>query len=136
MMRSQPNLLSQHRLRRGWSQSALADQSGVSRTEISAIETGRLVPSVAVALRLASALNESVETLFTVAPAQAAPAQAWSAADNDARVWRATINGRVVIYPVESTAAGMLPHDGIATTNGIDVVTPDARPDRTLVVAG
>jgi molybdate-binding protein/transcriptional regulator with XRE-family HTH domain len=136
MIVSEPNPLSQHRLRRGWSQAALADQSGVSRTEISAIETGRLVPSVAVALRLASALGESVETLFHTTPAQSAPAHAWSATDEDARVWRATINGKVVIYPVESTAAGMLPHDGIATANGIDVVTPDARPDRTLVIAG
>lgn len=136
MILSQPNLLSQHRLRRGWSQAALADQSGVSRTEISAVETGRLVPSVAVALRLAAALGESVETLFTAAVTQAAPAHAWSAAPDDTRVWRATINGKVVIYPVESTAAGMLPHDGITTTTGIDVVTPDARPDRTLVIAG
>jgi len=136
MILARPNLLSQHRLRRGWSQAALAAQSGVSRTEISAIETGRLVPSVAVALKLATSLGESVEALFGAAPAQAAPVHAWSAAADDKRVWRATITGKVVIYPAESTAAGMLPHDGLATVNGVDIVTPDARPDRTLVIAG
>src|SRR4030095_13568602 len=119
MILAQPNRLSQHRLRRGWSQAALADQSGVSRTEISAIETGRLVPSVAVALKLSASLGESVETLFGAAPVHAAPAHAWPGAADDARVWRATINGKVVIYPVESTAAGVLPHDGLATINGV-----------------
>ena len=56
--------LAQQRSARGWSQAELARVSAVSRTEISAIETGRLVPSVAVALKLAAVLGESVETLF------------------------------------------------------------------------
>src|SRR5215470_2916449 len=66
--------IAQYRTRRGWSQARLADESGVSRTEISAVETGRLVPSVAVALKLASALGEPVEALFGGAgPATSVP---------------------------------------------------------------
>ena len=64
MLLSQPTALAQIRATREWSQAALAEKCAVSRTEISAIETGRLVPSVAVALRLAAALGVSVETLF------------------------------------------------------------------------
>jgi len=70
------NPLAQQRAARGWSQAELAGASAVSRTEISAIETGRLVPSVAVALKLAAVLGESVETLFGTAAAH--PAAAWA----------------------------------------------------------
>ena len=137
MILSQPSMLSQHRLRHGWSQARLASESNVSRTEISAIETGRLVPSVAVALRLAAAMGESVEVLFGAAPASVPVPWAWSPlATGDTRVWRATVSGRLLAYPVESTSAGIIPHDGTIASHGFDVVSPDARPDRTLMVAG
>src|SRR5262245_64573424 len=61
MIVSNANALVQCRRLRGWSQALLAEKSAVSRTEVSAIETGRLVPSVAVALRLANALGRSEE---------------------------------------------------------------------------
>jgi DNA-binding XRE family transcriptional regulator len=54
MILTHTSALAQHRVTRGWSQAELAEASAVSRTEISAIETERLVPSVAVALRLAT----------------------------------------------------------------------------------
>lgn len=128
--------VSQHRQRRGWSQAQLAEQSAVSRTEISAIETGRVVPSVAVALRLATALGESVETLFGASTPTAAARWAWPApVAEDTRMWRATVNDRVIAYPVEPTAAGAIPHDGTITAAGIEI-QPEARPDRTLVIAG
>ena len=56
----------------------LAEARAVSLAEISAIETGWLVPSVAVALRLASALGESVETLFGGTGSPAEVVWAWS----------------------------------------------------------
>jgi molybdate-binding protein/transcriptional regulator with XRE-family HTH domain len=131
------SVVAQRRLARGWSQAHLAGVSGVSRTGISAIEIGRLVPSVAIALRLAAALGESVETLFGQAKAAASLAWAWAPRDpDDRRVWRASVNGRLVTYPVESTAAGAIAHDALADSHGIDIVGTDARPDRTLVVAG
>ena len=58
------NHLREHRARRGWSQEELARRAGLSRAGISAIETDRLVPSVAAALALAEALECRVEDLF------------------------------------------------------------------------
>jgi len=123
-----------HRARRGWSQAQLAEQAGVSRTEISAIETGRVVPSVLVALRLAAVLGEPVEALFGSAPATA-PRWAWPPAGADRRLWQATVGGTIVAYPVEPTAAGSLPHDARAD-HDVPELAPGTRPDRTLVIAG
>lgn len=128
--------LSQYRLHRGWSQAHLAEQSGVSRTEISAIENGRLVPSVAVAMRLAATLGESVESLFGGADARESVPWAWAPPTvDDSRLWRATVSGRLLAYAVEPTAAGILPHDATASGGGMEVIGT-SRPDRTLVVAG
>ena len=135
MFVSVPNSLAQHRAERGWSQAALSAKSAVSRTEVSAIETGRLVPSVAVALRLATALGVSVETIFGQTPQERDTAWAWEPSAADARRWSAKIGDRVLAYPVEDTAVGSVPHDpepGAAAV-GSKVL---ARPERTLVIAG
>ncbi len=58
------NDLRDRRTLRGWSQEQLARRSGLSRAGISAIETGRLIPSAAAALALAAALECRVEDLF------------------------------------------------------------------------
>ena len=122
--------------RHGWSQADLAERSGVSRTEISAIETGRVMPSVVVALRLAATLGESVERIFAGPSAAAVIPWAWLPASvADSRAWRATVDGKVLAYPVEATSAGLIPHDATAGTQGLQVVA-DARPERTLVMAG
>jgi molybdate-binding protein/transcriptional regulator with XRE-family HTH domain len=134
---SRPSSLSQHRSARGWSQADLAGASATSRTEVSGIETGRLVPSVAVALRIATALGESVETLFGSPPSRPAVSWAWPPPEGaDHRVWRAAVNGRLLTYPIEPTAAGAIPHDGISSSRGVNAIASDARPDRTLVLAG
>jgi molybdate-binding protein/DNA-binding XRE family transcriptional regulator len=124
-----PNSVAAIRRQRGWSQAALAERGGVSRTEVSAIETGRLVPSVAVALRLAEALSESVETIFKSRAAQETAAWAWPGDSGDPRCWWSAVDGRVLAYPVENTAAGSIPHDEISSPQ-------NARPDRTLIMAG
>ncbi|HEY1536485.1 MAG TPA: substrate-binding domain-containing protein [Polyangiaceae bacterium] len=49
---------------RGWSQSILAQTVGLSRQSVFAIETGRALPAVDIALRLAKALDCPVEGLF------------------------------------------------------------------------
>lgn len=49
---------------RGWSQGRLAEEVGVSRQTINAIETGRFDPSLPLALRLARLLGRPVEEIF------------------------------------------------------------------------
>ena len=48
-------------------QQALADASGCSRQTIHSIESGKFVPSVELALKLAKVLNCKVEELFQLA---------------------------------------------------------------------
>lgn len=133
---SVPTALAQLRRDRSWSQEQLAEKGAVSRAEVSAIETGRLVPSVAVALRIASALGQSVEAVFGPQNAQPVVPWAWEqTAAGDGRVWQASVNGRTNVYPVELTAAGVLPHDGWFDGRRLH---PRARatPEGTLVIAG
>jgi molybdate-binding protein/DNA-binding XRE family transcriptional regulator len=76
----------------GLSQRALAEAAGVSRQAVSAIESGRMQPSVGIALDLARALGVTVEALFGAPPApQATPS----------RVASATIGGRVVTHRLQ-----------------------------------
>ena len=134
---SEPTRLAQLRRDRGWSQAALAEKSTVARTEISAIETGRLVPSVAVALRLAGALDERVETVFGPPADQPDIEWAWHPPrTEDRRVWRASVGRRRLVYPLEATAVGTIPHDGCHDGRAVRSLTTASSPDRTLVVAG
>lgn len=52
---------------RSWSQGRLAEEVGVSRQTINAIETGRFDPSLPLALRLARLLGRPVEEIFRLA---------------------------------------------------------------------
>ena len=45
-------------------QAELAARAGITRRSVNAIETGRMVPSVSLALKLARVLGVSVETIF------------------------------------------------------------------------
>jgi molybdate-binding protein/DNA-binding XRE family transcriptional regulator len=56
------------RTARGLSQRALAEAAGITRQAVSAIENGRVQPSVGIALALARVLGTSVEELFASAP--------------------------------------------------------------------
>lgn len=60
------NTLKMHRAIRDLTQADLAAMAGVTRKSVNAIETGRMVPSVLLALRLARALKVPVEALFTL----------------------------------------------------------------------
>src|SRR3569623_139004 len=95
------NRLKAFRQAQGWSQGELASRAGVSRTEVSAIEVERLVPSVAAALSLAAALGCRVEDLFGLSEmASPAPAWAWPPVSEPSRFWQAEVRGRVLCYPV------------------------------------
>jgi len=126
-----------YRSRFGWSQDELARRTGLSRAGISAIETGRLVPSTAAALALAAALECSVESLFRLAGEQSvdkAPDWAWAPRTQDARYWCALVGGRLRLYPVEFSPQGLIPHDG-ALRDGAYHETAQVDPSRTLVLA-
>jgi len=135
------NSVRSRRLARNWSQQDLADRSGLSRAGISAIESGRLAPSVHAALTLARALDCTVEDLFTPAvnPQQGMIQWAVTPSHPRPRYWMARVEGRHLAYPVEDDSPQWDWHDG---------VVPDAVPaesalpshpsplaDRTLVVA-
>jgi putative transcriptional regulator len=59
------NDVRERRAGRGLSQAALGQAMGVSRQTINAIETGRYMPSLPLALALARFFEASVEDMFT-----------------------------------------------------------------------
>lgn len=75
-MRSPPldcTALRQRRESLGLSQSDLAQQAGLSRQTVNAIETGRTVPALDVALAIATAVAAPVESLFRRAARRSRP---------------------------------------------------------------
>lgn len=60
------NTLRVQRAIRDLTQAELADRAGVTRKSVNAIEAGRMVPSVLLALKLARVLGVSVETIFSL----------------------------------------------------------------------
>jgi molybdate-binding protein/transcriptional regulator with XRE-family HTH domain len=136
-------ILSNHvgRFRResGWSQQELARRAGVSRAEVSAIENGRLVPSTASALRLAAALERSVEDLFELPGGRSAPVSgptwAWAPGARSGRFWEARVGSRTLLFPVETTSLGEVPHDGVFH-GSLLLREPSSAPEKTLVIAG
>jgi len=101
------NHLKEVRGRRNLSQGVLAQQAGITRQAVSSIESNLYLPTTAVALRLASALNCHVEDLFRlsetadiiegdlVGEGPARPSEAFPV-----RVKVANIGTRTVIRPV------------------------------------
>jgi molybdate-binding protein/DNA-binding XRE family transcriptional regulator len=124
-----------HRRSRGWSQAELALRAHTSRAEVSAIETGRHVPSTEVALALARALDCRVEDLFRLLESETAATWAWKPRRTPCRVVRAEVAGHVVLYPVDDTTSSFAGHDGIHDGAKLDLRSPGAA-ERTVVVAG
>lgn len=60
------NTLKVRRTANGWTQADLAIRVGVSRKTINTVENGIFVPSTVLALKLAQALEVSVEELFAL----------------------------------------------------------------------
>ena len=128
--------LPEYRLRLGWSQQQLAERSGLSRAEISAIETGRVVPSTAAALSLARAFDCSVEALFSLRKRNPQANQwAWKPSRSSGRFWQAKVRGRTLLFPSEPTLAGTLTHDGVYQDDQVESTRP-GDPEKTLVIAG
>ena len=60
------NTMKVQRAMRDLTQADLAVLAGVTRRSINAIETGRMVPSVLLALKIARALGVPLETVFSL----------------------------------------------------------------------
>jgi len=58
------NTLKVHRAIKNLTQANLADLAGITRASVNAIEGGRMTPSILLALKLADALDVSVDELF------------------------------------------------------------------------
>jgi len=67
------NTIKVQRAIRDLTQADLAELAGVTRKSINAIETGRMVPSVILALKVARALGVSVDVLFSLDGRESAP---------------------------------------------------------------
>jgi putative transcriptional regulator len=58
------NRLRELRAERDWSQGNLADELGVSRQTVNAIETGKYDPSLPLAFKLARVFKKPIEEIF------------------------------------------------------------------------
>jgi putative transcriptional regulator len=58
------------RAMRNLTQAELAELAGVTRKSINAIEMGHMVPSIVLSIKLGRALDVSLETLFSLEPAE------------------------------------------------------------------
>ncbi len=83
------NRLQAARHARGWSQAELAERAGLSRQSVLTIEQGKMMPSTAIALRLAQLLQCRVEELFWLPAREVELAARWHGAES------AQIGGRV-----------------------------------------
>jgi len=130
------NSLSRRRRRLNWSQQELARRTGLSRAAISAIETGRVIPSTAAALSLSRAFDCSVEELFSLGSIDGRHVDwAWEPRWRRGRFWQARVGGRTLAFPTEWTLAGSLRHDGVHGEHDLEL-TRTVNPEKTLVVAG
>ena len=53
------------RAERDWSQADLAEQLGVSRQTVNALETGRYAPSLPLAFKIARVFDQAIESIFS-----------------------------------------------------------------------
>ncbi|WP_395650763.1 helix-turn-helix transcriptional regulator [Brevundimonas sp.] len=59
------NRLKVLRAERDWSQATLAEQLGVSRQTVNALETGRYDPSLPLAFKIARVFGQPIEAIFS-----------------------------------------------------------------------
>jgi len=59
------NRLKVLRAERDWSQADLAEQLGVSRQTVNALETGRYDPSLPLAFKIAKVFGQPIESIFS-----------------------------------------------------------------------
>lgn len=116
------------REQRGLTQAALAQQAGVSRQLVGAVEAGRHLPRIDAAVALARALQTTVEALLS---ADAAPVGVLDEPDEGSLVRLARVGNRQVCAPVVTDSLPVA--DGRVVAGGLELFEP-ARP--AMVVAG
>jgi molybdate-binding protein/DNA-binding XRE family transcriptional regulator len=143
-------LLRAARAQLGISQAELAHRAGVTRQAVSAIESGKAAPTMAVALRLARVLGRRVDDLFRlVDELPAVSAELLSPDDlpshETVRVQVANIGGRLIARPLTGAAGVVLT---LPRANGIvrprrgsdparvELFTDPSRLESTLVAVG
>jgi putative molybdopterin biosynthesis protein len=134
------------RIRQGITQAELAREAQLSRQALSAIETGRYQPSVQIALRLARALGDSVESLFGEAGPQPMKAALAPAKDSPGgigtRVSLSRVGGRLVAVPREAVSLSLAPVGGLVTEAakngqvGVSSFRSEKEIGATLLIAG
>ncbi len=142
-MAKHENLIKRARIAARLNQIELARRAGISRQALGAIESGLYQPSVAVALRLAQELGETVESLFGESPSPSVAAN-WAGEGRAAprtRVALARVNGRVVAIPQAAAALSLAPAAGIVEreTDGrvsVEVFRSQAEIESTVLLAG
>lgn len=141
VMRPGPvNRVRERRESRGMSQMALAAAASLTRQSVGAIEAGRAMPGVDVALRVANALDSTAEELFGELRAETHIAAEPVGAPRAGRVALAELAGRWVAYPL-SGGEIRISADGIArvaTAGQVDVepVRPVSEATDNVVVMG
>ncbi len=122
-MAKMQNRLRDVRQARGLTQQALANQAGLTRQTVGAIEAGDYGPSLEVALRLARALGAPLDDIFSLA-SDREPDAALLPRSGATRVLSAMIGGREVLRDVGSLGAYRWP---AAAADGVAEVDVDAR---------
>ncbi|MCS7051989.1 MAG: helix-turn-helix domain-containing protein, partial [Thermomicrobium sp.] len=125
----------------GLTQQRLAERAGVSRQALIAIEAGRLVPSVLVALRLARALGCTVEDLFglsTPGRVEAELADPTVPLVPPFRVHLLRVGDGLVAWPLveEASEADALVHERDGTRVVAELLVEPVALERSLVLAG
>lgn len=141
MTRPAANRVRERREARGLSQLALAAAAELTRQSVGAIEAGRAMPGVDVALRLARALDCTVEELFGGPGDESAIVTEPLASPLNGRVALAHIAGRWVSYPLagsgmRTSADGLAAH---AVGHGrlqVEPVRPLAEARENVIVMG
>jgi molybdate-binding protein/DNA-binding XRE family transcriptional regulator len=140
-----PNQVRRTREVLGLTQKDLAQAIAVSRQSLNAIEAGRSLPSVALALKLARTLSSDVETLFGSAEGELIEAAlAGSAPRPGARVSVGSVRERWVAHPLGAGgfAEGLQAADGFvrrAPRRGlaqIELARPEAELRASLFIGG
>ncbi|MCH7712480.1 MAG: helix-turn-helix domain-containing protein [Chloroflexi bacterium] len=135
-MNSLQNDLRRRRVQAGLSQQELAGRAGISRQAFAAVESGRATPSTSVALRLARALNTTVENLFSLANdlppvmeaelAGSTPLSNGNESDNPRRASLTPVGNRLLARPLTDSMSsgygsaryGLVAADGMILSGG------------------
>jgi len=137
------------RRKRGFSAAELAGHAGISRQTVYAIEDGSFVPNTVIALKLARALQVTVEDLFSLSDEAQAPesvrAELLSLTPRQTGegqfVRLSQVGKRWIAAPVSSASAYLPPADGVVENRSGNVVSVKLAGDadetgRRILVAG